>query len=309
MQERARKIWSDIKPNAELPKELRYAFTAERINDGLMEQLNNFITEFPNTKLIIIDILEMIKGGISRNESEYSYNSRELKMLGEFANTHNICVLVVHHDRKNIDKDNPFSNILGSTALQGAVDTMFVLLKETNVKSTLYFKGRDVYEQSLSIEFDETALRWRCIGSAADEAKRIALAEYQSCPVVRYIKRRLADKDKLAITDNLLKLTAKEIQSEVLKDYGFISEIETTGGIGRYLRKLKPQLEADNIFYRPPNPNGANGKRIHTFADLTPPSKSIDTCDTIDTDILANFTNEVTVVAEVSINNEETNNE
>lgn len=88
-----------------------------------------------------------------------------------------------------------------------------------------------------------------------------------------------------------MKLTAGEIQTAIYRKGRYIPEEETPATLSRYLRKLKDQFASDNIFYRFPNKNGANGKRTHTFADLSHPINT-DTIDTTDT--------AVSQVAEVS---------
>lgn len=78
---------------------LHFATAAGKIGNGLDEQLENFVREHPDTKLIIIDTMQKIRevGG-----EAYSYAS-DYEIIGrlkQFADKHCICVLTVHHTRK-----------------------------------------------------------------------------------------------------------------------------------------------------------------------------------------------------------------
>ena len=85
---------------------LHFATAAGKIGNGLDEQLKNFVQEHPNTNLIIIDTMQI--GG-----EAYSYAS-DYKIVGrikQFADRHSICVLTVHHTRKQ-QADDSFETIL-----------------------------------------------------------------------------------------------------------------------------------------------------------------------------------------------------
>ena len=77
---------------------LHFATAANKIGNGLDEQLENFIKEHPDTKLVIIDTMQKIReaGG-----EAYSYAS-DYEIIGKlkrFADRHSICIVTVHHTR------------------------------------------------------------------------------------------------------------------------------------------------------------------------------------------------------------------
>lgn len=83
---------------------LHFATAANKIGNGLDEQLDFFIGEHTDTKLIIIDTMQKIRevGG-----EAYSYAS-DYEIIGrlkQFADRHCICVLIVHHTRKQPSGD------------------------------------------------------------------------------------------------------------------------------------------------------------------------------------------------------------
>ena len=94
---------------------LHFATAANKIGNGLDEQLENFIKEHPDTKLVIIDTMQKIReaGG-----EAYSYAS-DYEIIGKlkrFADRHSICIVTVHHTRKQPAGDS-FETISGTTGL------------------------------------------------------------------------------------------------------------------------------------------------------------------------------------------------
>ena len=112
------------------------------------------MNEHENTKLIIIDTLQKIRE--SRND-KYSYSSdyEIITQLKQFADEYGICLLLVHHTRKQ-QADDKFDMISGTNGLLGAADGVFVLQKEkrTGKTATLEVAGRDQPEQMLHLEKD-----------------------------------------------------------------------------------------------------------------------------------------------------------
>ena len=140
--------------------ELYFATTSKQLGLGLNEQLLRFINEHENTKLIIIDTLQKIRE--SRND-KYSYSSdyEIITQLKQFADEYGICLLLVHHTRKQ-QADDKFDMISGTNGLLGAADGAFVLQKEkrTGKTATLEVAGRDQPEQMLHLEKDLEHLVW-----------------------------------------------------------------------------------------------------------------------------------------------------
>jgi len=139
---------------------LYFAVYAKQIGNGLDEQLEKFMREHPDTKLIIIDTLQKIReiGG-----EVYSY-ANDYDIVGQmkkFADRHCICLLLVHHTRKQPAGDN-FERISGTTGLLGCADGAFLLQKEnrTDLNATLDIVGRDQPDQRLYLQRDKERLIW-----------------------------------------------------------------------------------------------------------------------------------------------------
>lgn len=101
------------------------------IENGFIEQIEAYLEEDPDIGVVVIDVFQMIRSG-SKNfkETEYEHAYRDITPLNELAQKHHISIVLVCHDRKSVDPDDPFANILGSTGLQGAASQMMVMFKK-----------------------------------------------------------------------------------------------------------------------------------------------------------------------------------
>lgn len=139
---------------------LAFAVAAKQLGGGLNEQLQKFLREHPDTKLIIIDTLQKIR---EAQGDKYSYaNDYEIMgQLKQFADQNMICVLVVHHTRKQQAEDK-FDRISGTNGLLGAADGALMLdkTKRTSNTATLDVSGRDQQDQRLTLVRDEERLIW-----------------------------------------------------------------------------------------------------------------------------------------------------
>ena len=140
---------------------LRFAVYAKQLGAGLDEQLEKFVREQPDTRLIIIDTLQKIReaGG-----DAYSY-ANDYEIIGrmkQFADKKGVCVLLVHHTRKQIAGDK-FEMISGTNGLLGCADGAFLLQKEkrTDLSATLDIVGRDQPDQRLYLIRDPERLSWQ----------------------------------------------------------------------------------------------------------------------------------------------------
>lgn len=133
---------------------------ANRLNDGLEEQIMSFMQDHPDTGLIIIDTLIMIRGD---DGEKYSYaDDYEFVMgLKRYAMRFNICIILVHHTRKEVS-DDPFDMISGTKGIYAAADGAFVLTKDkrTSANATLLVTGRDQADAKINLVRDPDKLTW-----------------------------------------------------------------------------------------------------------------------------------------------------
>ena len=151
------------------PPTLHFAVMAEQLHSGLVEQIEQFLKEHPDTGLVVIDTLQRIRtpGG---DANPYANDYRDIGVLKALADRHRIAVLLVHHLRK-LNDDDPMNMISGTTGLSGATDSNFVLRKSKRRENaaTLYCTGRDIAYRELSLEFGSDTHIWSLL---ADDCER-----------------------------------------------------------------------------------------------------------------------------------------
>ena len=140
---------------------LHFAVCAKQLGAGLDEQLQKFVREHPDTKLIIIDTLQKVRENGSEKFS-YANDYEIVGRLKRFADFHNVCLLLVHHTRKQ-QADDKFDMISGTNGLLGAADGAFMLQKEkrTDSAAVLEVSGRDQQDQRLYLTRDMERLIWQ----------------------------------------------------------------------------------------------------------------------------------------------------
>ena len=141
-------------------EDLHFATCAKQIGNGLEDQLELFLKEHPDTRLVIVDTLQKVR---ELGSDTYSYAS-DYEIVGklkQFADKYGICLLLVHHTRKQPANDK-FEMISGTTGLLGCADGAFLLQKEkrTDLSATLEIVGRDQPDQKLHLTGDAEKLIW-----------------------------------------------------------------------------------------------------------------------------------------------------
>ena len=134
------------------PPTLHFAVMSQQLHNGLVEQIEQFLKEHPQTRLIVIDTLQRIRTA-GNDANPYASDYRDIGVLKALADKHRIAILLVHHLRKEL-ADDVFSRISGTTAISGAVDSSFTLVedKRGSGKATLSCIGRDIEYRELTLE-------------------------------------------------------------------------------------------------------------------------------------------------------------
>ena len=134
------------------PPTLHFAVMSQQLHNGLVEQIEQFLKEHPQTRLIVIDTLQRIRTA-GNDANPYASDYRDIGVLKALADKHRIAILLIHHLRKEL-ADDVFSRISGTTAISGAVDSSFTLIedKRGSGKATLSCIGRDIEYRELTLE-------------------------------------------------------------------------------------------------------------------------------------------------------------
>lgn len=140
-----------------------FAVEAETLNTGLEEQLNQFVDQHKDARLIIIDTLQKVKE-VGGDKFSYADDYQNVTRLKAFSDKYGVCILLVHHTRK-LDSSDSFERISGTNGLLGAADGAFVMEKEkrTDNKATLEVAGRDQQDQKIYLQFDREHCLWKFV--------------------------------------------------------------------------------------------------------------------------------------------------
>jgi RecA-family ATPase len=98
------------------PPSVHFCTEGFTIGCGLEERIETFIAEHPDTTLIIIDTLQMVRG--TGYDNTYANDYRDLSVLKKLADKHGAAILLIHHLRKE-NADDVFNRISGTTGVQG----------------------------------------------------------------------------------------------------------------------------------------------------------------------------------------------
>jgi RecA-family ATPase len=170
---------------------LKSAVCAKGIHNGLVEQVNRFITANPDTRLIVIDTLEKIRNG-KKLDNAYSLDCDDIGRLRKIVDNRGLTLLLVHHNRKMHD-DDPLNMISGSTGLTGSTDGNWVLLKERRIgdKARLTIANRDTHEYCFSLSFNRDECRWEKLGEHTEANEPENHDEFTY--IIKWLERLLED--------------------------------------------------------------------------------------------------------------------
>ena len=137
----------------EPPKNLHFGFSCGKLGAELEDQILALLKEYPATGLLFIDTLQMVRDNVSSRVNAYAQDYRDLSALKKIADDHNMCIFLVHHNRKEHDGSNVFNDMTGSTGIMGVADTCMVLRKEDRFgnDAVLSITGRDIEEKRLKL--------------------------------------------------------------------------------------------------------------------------------------------------------------
>ena len=131
---------------------LHFAVASDKLSDGFIVQLEDYLKEYPDSRLIVIDTLQKVR--TASKDNAYASDYGDISLITDFADRHSLAVIVVHHIRKQNDSD-VFNKVSGTTGLTGSADATFVLQQESRASNVakLYVTGRDTPYQEFTLRF------------------------------------------------------------------------------------------------------------------------------------------------------------
>jgi len=144
---------------------LYFSTFAKVLTQGLEQQLEWFLGKHPQTGLVIIDTLQKVRE-MDGEKFSYASDYEIVSKLKTFCDTKNLCILLVHHTRKQGAED-VFDTISGTNGLLGAADGAFILRKDkrTGNDAVLEVTGRDQTDMRLHLSFDRGTCLWNLVST------------------------------------------------------------------------------------------------------------------------------------------------
>ncbi len=243
----------------EAPPNLFFSTISKSLEDGLVAQIENFISEHADTNLVIIDTLQMVRQSCS-NSNLYAADYKDIGLLKPLADQYRISIVVVQHLRKQpretliksnstrsnegthgsefdtlrfnqrIPCSDPHSMISGSAGLVGAADGSYVLKRENNLdkEAKLYIRGRDISECVLTLKQDEDSGEWLYV-SCDTELENSVSGDESILKLIEFMKR-----------ENVFNGTASELAEKC--------SVNISGNsMSRKMRKYEKQLNENGI--------------------------------------------------------------
>ena len=138
-----------------IPSEsLAYTTQALRLDTGLCDQIRMYVEEKPETKLVVIDTLELIRPA-RKKDKPYSNDVEDLYKLKALCKELAINIIVVHHTNKDPNNKN-LKRVSGTQGLTGTADTILLLEKYPgkNGRRLLVTEGKDIETHTFELAFD-----------------------------------------------------------------------------------------------------------------------------------------------------------
>lgn len=273
--------------NSTAPNNLHVATSCNPLDEGFLTELQNTINENPDIKLIIIDTLQKIRGAQVKGETWYASDYKEVAKLKKFADFNKVCILAIHHLRKQKDSD-PFNQISGSSGITGAADTMIVLSKIDNGNGEVMMSvtGRDVDYIETVIKFNKETFKWEIVSQTSDYEDYRKQLDYKNNPVVSTLKILLA---KEPYKTEGLRLTASELLERTKDLTGIVPRQKSPQVLSRELNEhLQYDLwDFDKIYYESGNVKGGkNGRELYFYKKEMPSKYKFET--QLEEDIITN---------------------
>ena len=100
------------------PPTLHFAIMADTLKHGLEQQIEQFLAEHPNTKLVVIDTLQRVRSAGS-DSNLYANDYQDIGLLKKLADKRHIAILLIRDQRKVHDND-PLNMIFVAIGGSGA---------------------------------------------------------------------------------------------------------------------------------------------------------------------------------------------
>ena len=160
------------------------------MDNGFDVQISNWIQKQNNRCLVIVDVLQKIRGIPKRSDGDaYQVDYRNIGAIKALADKYGAAFVVLHHTNKGNRSTDRFDRISGSTGIMGVADTAIIITRERNAETAeVDITGRDIIGGTFNIRLDADTMHW---DAETEEATR--RRAYENNEAVRTIKALIAE--------------------------------------------------------------------------------------------------------------------
>jgi hypothetical protein len=156
-----------LRPQFDHWDKLRFRYAADGpffINaDGkgtLLDDIRNHLAYSTSIKLVVVDVLQRVRGTIDRSDNAYQVDYKVVGALQKLAHELNILIVVVHHTKKG-KVDDAIDSVSGSFGLSGAADGLIVVGKDIDGKVTANSSMRDIPDYEFELLKEDNSPMWK----------------------------------------------------------------------------------------------------------------------------------------------------
>lgn len=144
------------------PQSVYVEYTFPPLSRGGATHIGNFIATNPETKLVVVDVLQRLRGHTGK--SSYRADYQELTSLHQLGNESGAAIVLLHHTTKKVQA-NWQASIYGTQGLAAAADTAILLDRpDLSEKGRLCVTGRKCATREWLVEFHPETLTWSMVG-------------------------------------------------------------------------------------------------------------------------------------------------
>ena len=237
------------------PENISFGFSCNKIGKDLEGQIRAILEDHPGTGIIFIDTLQMVRDNVSSRTNPYAQDYKDLSSMKQLADSHNMCIFLVHHTRKEKDAGNIFNDMTGSTGITGVADTCMILRKDERFsdEAVLSITGRDVEQKQIKLRFDGRV--WEAVDVRdADRLKKESVPPLINRLVVWVHRHKhfegtitelLEEMGETNIQPNQASRMIAKYYSDVLKPHGITYETRKTAAARIVILTEKEKTDDD----------------------------------------------------------------
>lgn len=145
---------------------LHFATEWPRMDKGGLDYLRDWLQDYPEARLVIVDTLGRFRTPDAGRGSAYQADYEIGAQLKPIADTRGVALVLLHHTRKQESSD-VLDSVSGTQGLTGSVDALLMLRRERGqLDAALYVTGRDIeHEQDYALQFNAEECTWSSLGT------------------------------------------------------------------------------------------------------------------------------------------------